>query len=246
MKQIREYFLLETSILRLEQEEKSAEQALRQAKFDLREAQQERLLYSGSFRAFRDKLTGKREEKELALHRAVKLAESSVAAARQEKEKLAGEIAEYRNQLTLLPSSEELKAKAEGEALTEFIRLDSLLAVKKLEPLLEKNLEALEEVRKIRRGERAGELKSRAEWTVLDTAPEQQTRELTPLLEKLVENLPHLGMELTLGEYFREPTVFLNPAAKHNQVDSVSRAIGQMEQVRKEIQTIRKKMEEQQ
>lgn len=242
MNEIREYFRLETSLLRLEQAEKSAEQALRQAKFALREAQQERLLYSGSFRAFRDKLTGKREEKELVLHRAVKQAETSVTTALQEKERLAGEVRSLRNQLALLPSPAELKARAEGEALTEFLRLDSLLAMEKLEPMLETNLESLEELRKIRRGERAHELKSRYEWEQLDTAPEQQTRNLTPLLEKLVENLPHLGMELSLGDYFREPTVFLNPAAKHNQVDSVSRAIAQIEAVQRHLRELRKKL----
>ena len=67
---------------------------------------------------------------------------------------------------------DELKAKAEGEALTEYIRLDSLVAMEKLEPMLETNLESLEELRKIRRGERAHELKSRYEWEQLDTAPE--------------------------------------------------------------------------
>lgn len=244
MNEIREHFRLETSLLRLERAEKEAELAIRQAKFALREAQQERLLYSGSFRAFRDKLTGKREETELILHRTVKQAEAALAASRQENERISGEISELRNQLEVLPSLAALKAKAADEALAEFFRLDSLLTVEKLEPLLEKNLESLEELRKIRRGERVAELKSRLEWEQLDTAPEQQTRELTPLLEKLVENLAHLGMELTLGDYFREPTVFLNPAAKHNQVDSVSRAVGQVERVRKEIQTIRKKLEE--
>lgn len=244
MKEIREYFRLETSLLHLEKSKETAEQALRQAKYNLREAQQERLLYSGSFRAFREKFTGKREETELALNRAVKLAETSVTTARQEKERLAGEIISIREQLALLPSPAELKARAEGEALTEYIRLDSLLAMEKLEPLLEENLESLEELRKIRRGERAHELKSRYEWEQLDTAPEQQTRELTPLLEKLAEDLTHLGMELSLGEYFREPTVFLNPAAKHSQLDRVSQAIGQMEQTRKEIRNLRKKLEE--
>ncbi len=244
MTQIRAYFRLETSCLRLEQEEKQAELAIRKAKYDLREAQQERLLYSGSFRAFRDKLAGRREEVELTLHRAVNQAETSVTTARQEKERLAGELSDIRNQLIQLPSPAELKAKAEGETFTEFIRLDSLLAVEKLEPLLEENLESLEELRKIRRGERVGELKYRAEWSVLDTMPEKQTREFMPLLSKLEENLPHLGMSLSLGEYFREPTVFLNPAAKHNQLDRVSQAIGQMEQARKEIRNIRKKLEE--
>lgn len=242
MTQIRAYFRLETSCLRLEQAEKEAELAVRKAKYDLREAQQERLLYSGSFRAFRDKFTGKREETELVLNRAVNQAETSVTTARQEKERLTGELSEIRNQLIQLPSPAELKAKAEGEALTEFIRLDSLLTVEILEPLLEENLESLEELRKIRRGERAHELKSRYEWEQLDTAPEQQTRELTPLLKKLVENLPHLGMELSLGEYFREPTVFLNPAARHNQVDSVSRAIAQTEAVQRHLRELRKKL----
>lgn len=242
MNEIREYFRLETSIFRLEQAEKGAEQALRQAKHDLREAEEKQLLYAGSFRAFRDKLTGKREEAELALHRTVKTAEAAVTTAQQEKARLVGELSELRNQLDGLPSPGELKAKAEGEALTEFIRLDSLLAMEKLEPMLETNLESLEELRKIRRGERAHELKSRYEWEQLDTAPEQQTRQLTPLLEKLVENLPYLGMELSLGDYFREPTVFLNPAAKHNQVDRVSRAIGQTEAVQRQLRDLRKKL----
>ena len=244
MTQIRTYFRLETSCFRLKQEQAAAEQKLRQAKYALREAQQERVLYGGSFRAFRDKLTGKREEVELSLHRAVKQAETAVTVAEQEKAGLAAEIAALRDQLELLPSPEKLKTLAEREALTEFIRLDSLLTMEMLEPLLEKNLEALEELRKIRRGERSHELKSRMEWEQLDAMPEQQTRELTPLLEKLVENLPHLGMELTLGDYFREPTVFLNPAAKHNQVDSVSRAIGQVERVRKEIISIGSDLED--
>ena len=245
MEQIRERFRLETSLLQLEQEEKIAEQALRQAKFDLRESQQEQVLYSGSFAAFRDKLTGKREEKELALHRAVKQAETAHSTAWQEKERLTGELSDIRNQLTRLPSSAELAAKAEGDVLTEFRRLDSLLVVEKLEPLLEENLKALEELRKIRRGERVNELKTRAEWSVLKTMPEQQTADLTPLLLKLEENLPRLGMTLSVGTYFRDPTIFLNPAAAHNRLDRVSQAIGQMERIRKDLRVLRNKLEEQ-
>lgn len=240
MNEIREYFRLETSLLRLEKIKEAAEQALRQAKFDLRETQQQRLQYSGSFRAFRDKLTGKREETELALNRAEKKAETAVTAARQEKQRIEGELAEIREELSRLPSPAELRANAEDQ--TEFLRLDSLLTMEKLEPLLEKNLESLEELRKIRRGERMYEPRSRLEWEELDARPEQQTRNLTPLLEKLVENLPHLGMELTLGDYFREPTVFLNPAAKHNQVDSVSRAIAQTEAVQRRLRDLRKNL----
>lgn len=240
--EIRERFELENSLLRLETMAEEANQAHRQAKYNLREAQHDRLDYTSGFRAFLDKFSGKREEKELALDRAVKQAETAVTVARQEEQRLTGEIAELRDKLTHLPSPEELKAKAEGETFTEFIRLDSRLTLKILEPLLAENLESLEELRKIRRGERVGEIKSRAEWTILDTMPEQQTRDLTPLLKKLVENLPHLGMELTLGEYFREPTVFLNPAARHNQLDSVSRAIGQVEAVQRQLRELWQKL----
>lgn len=246
MEQIRERFRLETSLIWLQQQSETAEDALRQAKYDLRQAEQEQVLYSGSFRAFRDKLTGKREERELTLNRQVQQARAHLSAASQEKTRLQGAMAEVREHLDRLPGLTELEAEAEGNARWELCRLDSLLTMDRLTPLLEALLRSLDELRQIQRGQRAGEMKNRQEWMELRTNPEQLASDLGPLLQNLEQRLTGLEMEFSGGEFFENPTVFLNPAAVHNRLDRTGKAMAQTEGLLKEFRQIREKLDPEQ
>ena len=100
--QIQDRFRLETHLLRLEHQTAENEAALRQAKYDLREANAAEVEYGGSFRAFRDKLTGKKEAAETALRHNVQNAEAALASARQTAKRLALQSEEVRSRLEKL------------------------------------------------------------------------------------------------------------------------------------------------
>ena len=110
MSQIQDRFQLETDLLRLERQAEDAKAVLRQAKFDLREAKVAEAGYRGSFKSFRDKLAGRREEAETALRHAIRKAEANLASAQQENAALEAQIAALREQLTDLPSEDEIAA----------------------------------------------------------------------------------------------------------------------------------------
>ena len=74
MSQIQDRFQLEMNLLRLERQAEEVKAALRQGKFDLREAKVAQSEYAGSFKSFWDKLKGQREETETALRHAVQKA----------------------------------------------------------------------------------------------------------------------------------------------------------------------------
>jgi len=164
---IQDRFRLETDLLRLERQTEENKAALRQAKFDLREAKVAEAEYRGSFRSFKDKLTGKREETETALRHAVQKAEADLAATQRQKEVLDTQLSGLREQLAQLPEWEALN---DGSPL--WCRLEALYCMEVLSPMLEANHELLIQRRNQFNGSNAGQVKTWQTLAEIYTAPE--------------------------------------------------------------------------
>lgn len=237
--QIQDRFQLETHLLRLEQQMVENESALRQAKFNLREAKVTQAEYSGSFRSFRDKLTGKREESETALRHAVQQAEAALASAQRQKDSLVARLTERKEQLAVLPAWESLR-----DGSREWNRLEALYCMEAVNPLLEINRELLTERRNQFNGSYAGEVKSRQDLAEIYSAPEAAGEACRPWLLRLKEALDALEIPLELHRYFLEPTAFLSSATQYTRMDRINEAIAQAEKLQRLIPKLRKQLEE--
>jgi len=215
--QMHDRFQLETSLLRLKQQLSRSEDTLRQAKFNLREAKVTQAEYSGSFRSFRDKLTGKREESETALRHAVQQAEAALASAQRQKDSLVARLTERKEQLAVLPAWESLR---------------------------DGSRELLAERRSQFTGSYAGEGKSRQDLAEISSAPEAAGEACRPWLLRLKEALDALEIPLELHRYFLEPTAFLSSATQYTRMDRINEAIAQAEKLQRLIPKLRKQLVE--
>ena len=209
MSQIQDRFQLEIDLLRLERQVEEAKAALRQGKFDLREAKVAQSEYAGSFKSFRDKLRGHREETETALRHAVQKAEADLASAQRQKEQLDAQLSQLKEQLTSLPDWDSLNDGSE-----EWHRLEARYCMEVLTPMLEATRELLLERRNQFNGTNAGQIKARYELAEIYSAPEAAGEACRPYLLRLKAALEKLDISLELGSYFDAPTSFLSQATK--------------------------------
>ena len=237
--QIQDRYRLEVQLLRLKQQLARSEDALRQAKFDLREAKVAQLEYGGSFRSFRDRLSGKKEEAETALRHGVQKAETALAAAQREKEAISARLAELEAQLAALPAWE-----ACNDGSREWHRLEALYCAEAVTPLLEANRALLVKRRNQFNGTNAGQLKSRQDLANIYSAPEAAGEACKTWLLRLKEALDALEIPLELHRYFLEPTVFLSSATQYTRMDRINEAIGQVERLQRRVTEFRKQLEE--
>lgn len=236
---IQDRYRLEVQLLRLKQQMARSEDALRQAKFDLREAKVAQLEYGGSFRSFRDKLSGKKEETETALRHGVQKEETALAAAQREKETVSARLAELEAQLAALPAWE-----ACNDGSRERHRLEALYCVEAVTPLLEANRALLVKRRNQFNGTNAGQLKSWQDLADIYSAPEAAGESCKIWLLRLKEALDALEIPLELHRYFLEPTVFLSSATQYTRMDRINEAIGQVEKLQRKVTEFRKQLEE--
>lgn len=236
---IQDRYRLEVQLLRLKQQLARSEEALRQAKFDLREAKVAQLEYGGSFRSFRDRLSGKKEETETALRHGVQKAETALAAAQREKEEVSARLAELEAQLATLPAWE-----ACNDGSREWHRLEALYCAEAVTPLLEANRALLVNRRNQFNGTNAGQLKSRQDLADIYSAPEAAGEACKIWLLRLKEALDALEIPLELHRYFLEPTVFLSSATQYTRMDRINEAIGQVEKLQRKVTEFRKQLEE--
>ena len=215
---------LEISLLRLERQIEENKAALQQAKFDLREAKIAQAEYSGSFKSFRDKLTGKQESTEVALRHAVQKAEAELTAAQRQKELLEVSLSDAKTQLTALPSWESLR-----DGSDQWYRLEALYCIEVLAPMLETNRELLTERRNQFNGSNAGEIKSRETLAEIYSAPEAAGEACRPYLLRLKAALEKLEIPFELHSYFDAPTAFLSSATKFTRMDRVNTATQQVQ-----------------
>ena len=234
---IQDRFRLETDLLRLERQTEENKAALRQAKFDLREAKVAVAEYRGSFRSFKDKLTGKREETETALRHAVQKAEADLAAAQRQKEVLDTQLSGLREQLAQLPEWEALN---DGGPL--WCRLEVLYCMEVLSPMLEANHELLIQRRNQFNGSNAGQVKTWQTLAEIYTAPEAAGEACRPYLLRLKAALDALDISFELPAYLEAPTLFLSSATQYTRMDRVNEAILQIEAIQRLIPKLQKQL----
>lgn len=230
MSQIQSRYQLEIDLLRLERQAEETKAALRQGKFDLREAKVAQAEYAGSFRSFRDKLKGQREEAETALRHAVQRAETDLASAQRQKEQLDAQLSQLNEQLAALPDWDALNDGSE-----EWLRLEARYCMEVLFPLLEANRELLVARRNQFNGSNAGQLKTQYELANIYSAPEAAGEACRPYLLRLKAALEKLEISLELGSYFDAPTAFLSSATQYTRMDRINTAIGQTEAMQRQL-----------
>ena len=223
---IRQHFDLQISLLRLDRQMAEAETALRQAKYNLREAKVAQAEYGGSFKRFRDKLTGKQEEAETALRHAAEKAEAALASARQEHDALTSRLSELREQLSLLPDWE-----SRNDGSKEWHHLEAMYCTQMLKPRLEITHELLLERRAQFNGTYAGQIKSHMELADIYSAPEAAGEACKPLLLRLKDALDGLVIPFEISGFFEAPTAFLSSATQFSRMDRINTAIAQTEKM---------------
>lgn len=228
------YFETETSLLRLQRREAEVTEALKQAKFDLRGADDTLLCYEGSVRSFLDKLSGTRAEKAEALRREVRKAEAALASLQREQDSLRRQQEELTGILETLPSSEALRAEAEQE----WAALEAGYCAEALIPLLEENHKALLEYRSMIRREYP--LLSAERQQEIAAEPNVRAEKCVPYLLRLKKAQDILEQPFDLGAYYCAPVAYLaGVAAHHNQLDRINHALDQVETLQKRIGTIK-------
>ena len=227
---IQQRFDLDFALLQTTSKKSQAQAALRQAKFDLREAKFAQLEYGGSFRAFRDRITGKKEESETALRHAVAHAEADLTAAQRTLDTLDGQIRDLEASLSQLPSWESLKT-AENEAL--WYQLEARYCAAWLIPHLEITHQLLMERRAQFNGTNAGQIKSLAELAGIYSAPEAAAEDCVPYIRRLKAAASFLGTEFPELAFFDAPTAFLSAATKFTQMDRINTAIAHTEKLQR-------------
>ena len=235
---IRNHYDLLISLLQLERQLSETDAALRQAKFNLREAKVAQAEYSGSFKRFRDKLTGKREASETALRHRVQQAEADLASAQRVKESLVNRIAEEKAQLSALPDW-----ASRNDGSREWHRLEAMYCTEMLKPHLDITHELLLERRAQFNGTYAGQIKSHLELADIYSAPEAAGEDCKTLLLRLREALDGLEIPFEIGSFFEAPTAFLSSATQFTRMDRINTAIGQAEAMQKLLPQLQKQLE---
>ena len=227
---IQKRFDCDLALLRVNRKQAQTQAALRQAKYHLREAKFAQLEYGGSFRALRDRITGKKEESETALRHAVAQAEADLTAAQRTLDTLEEEIRDLEASLSQLPSWESLKT-AENEAL--WYRLDAKYCAEWLIPHLEITHQLLLERRAQFNGTNAGQIKSLAELADIYSAPESAAEDCVPYIRRLKAAVSFLGTEFPELAFFDAPTAFLSAATKFTQMDRINTALAHTEKLQR-------------
>lgn len=236
---IQKRYDLELSLLRANRDLTRCEADLRLAKYNLREANIAQVEYSGSFKSFRDKLTGKREEVETSLRHAVQKAEADLTAAQQAVEALQKEIPELEESLSQHPAWEALRNK-ENETL--WCQLEASYCLEVLTPLLESTHRLLMMRRNQFNGTYAGEVKSLQELSDIYSAPEAAAEACKPFLARLQNALEPLDIPCTAGVFFENPTAFLSEATQYTRMDRINTAIVQVEALQRTLLKLQKEL----
>ena len=234
---------LERELLGLEAVMDDNQQALRQAKYNLRQVKEEQLNYGGSFRRFLDGFSGKRQEEEDNLSRNVAHSQNALDLLQREKEQLQRQDAELREERNRLPALQVLEEAAleDPETAAHWAALACRFYGEILLPLLKKTDEALMEYRKTQQGNRPGEILTPDKIQRIYAEPDIWGEKCKIPVQRLEKACQVLGKELTPGDYFRSPTSYLVAAAAiHNRRDRVNKALDQVTELRRKIERLLK------
>ena len=197
--------------------------------------------YGGSFRALRDRLTGRREETETALRHAVQKAQADLDAAQQNFDTAEGKIRDLEESLSRLPSWETLKNE-ENQGLWH--RLEARYCAEWLIPQLEIHHELLLERRAQFNGTNAGQIKTRQDLADIYSAPEAAGEACKPYLLRLKSALNSLEIPFELHRCFEDPTAFLSSATQFTRMDRINTAIAQVESMQNLLPKLQKQLED--
>lgn len=216
---------LETDIFRSSQKEAGLKDAVKQAKFNLRQATIAQVEYSG-VRAFLDKFSGKYADKAEEFSREVRKAEAELSILERQREAEQQKLSALKEQRASLPPLEQLRTEANADL---WARLESRYCAEVLLPLLDKTAEALTEYRRMLRGEIP--LLSIGQQQAIGAAPIELAEECCPLLLRLEK----AGTDLTPGDFFPNPAGFLAAAARHNQLERAADADAQVRKLKNKL-----------
>ena len=225
-----QYFETRTDLLHVERRLEAVTEEIKQAKYDLRAAEETHRNYRGSFQTFLDKLSGNREKAEETLRRQLRAAKKQLEALLREQEALTARQKELKEKEKALPSPEELR-RTEGKAL--WAEGEAKYCAEVLAPLLEENRKALLESRSLMRGEHPEILSERKRQEIY-AGPNIRAERCLPWLHRLAEAMEVLEMPFDMGDYYRSPAAYLvNSVAMHNRRDRVNNALDQVEEKQK-------------
>lgn len=224
-----EYYETQTSLLRLDRRIEEVSKAVRQAKYDLRTAEETLLNYQASVKSFLDRFSGKRVEKEETLRRRIREAEAKLKILLREKETLDQRQTEWKGRLKEFPSGDQLRQSAD---VKQWAALEAKYCAEALDPLLVENHKALLEYRSLLRGEYPILTYQRQQEICAE--PNVWAEQCVPYLHRLKEALDILEVSFSLGSYYKSPVAYLvNVAADHNRRDRVNQALDQVEEIQR-------------
>lgn len=230
-----EYYEAQTFLLRLERRTEEVSEAVRQAKYDLRTAEEALLNYQTGIRAFLDRFSGKRAETEETLRRRVRDAEAKRKTLLQEQESLNRRKTEWKERLKDLPSRDQLRQSADAK---QWAALEAKYCAEALAPLLTENHKALLEYRSLLRGEHPILTPQRQQEICAE--PNVWAERCVPYLHRLNEALDILEIPFVPGSYYESPVAYLvNVAADHNRRDRVNQALDQVEKIQRIVKEMK-------
>lgn len=234
--QINQYYRLESARIQQSHALRETEEKLRTALWELRQKQQEQVLYEGTAKYLLHRITGRAEEEKERLLLAVRSAQTEQSRLLRLRDSLKQDIRELTAELEALPTWDSLLQKADAEARDLWAQREGRLCAQMLVPMLEKVDTALEAYRAQLRGERMGEMASAEEVHETGTAHIALARECAPLLSRMQGALRMQEKPFSPGGYFENPGGFIDSAAaRHNRIDRVSMALGQVAALRREL-----------
>ena len=223
------YWSLKTELFRLERQETALKAEVSQAKYDLRTAKVNHTEYSGSFRAFLDKLSGKQEQKLLLLRHAEKQASIRLAGLEQDITALQQSLSQIR---TRLESCEPLP-DSRGEARYCIACLMTLL------PEAEK---ALSDMGDWMRGAIPGQIISKADRQQFYGECEQKSARCGELLNQLEAALNPLDIPFDLPNCCRDPIAYLANATEYTRRDRLNDLIRHSIKLRKQLPDLQRQL----
>lgn len=216
---------LETAIFRSSAKEAELAEALKQAKFGLRQARIAQVEYGG-IRAFADKLSCKYADKVELLSRDVRKAEAELSVLEGQLEAQRRTLSSLQEQRTSLPPLPQLQTE---ETKDLWAPLERRYCAECLLPLLDNAKGALTEYRQMLRGEIP--MLSIGEQQSISAAPIKLAQECQPLLQRLEK----AALDFPSTDFFRTPAGFLAAAARHNQLERAVDADAQLRKLKSQL-----------
>lgn len=223
------YWSLKTELFHLERQTEQLKQALSQAKYDLRTAKAALLEYSGSFRAFLDKLSGKQEQRLFGLNRDQKRAESRLAETGRELGDASRKLEETRAILDTLPPAPDPKGEAR-------------YCIACLTVLLPEAEQALTESRTLMQNATPGKMYTRQEWQELYSEGDRRARLCADALKQLEAALHTLQIPFSLPNCYRDPVAYLANATDFIRRDRLNDLIGYSIQLQKQLSDLQRQL----